>query len=1304
MRVLRSSLTSALSLFTILASRLRRRLAQSFACAFCMVLLPVLAGSQRPARAQPKQFGLIGLDAAPTEVVGGRVFTLNLRVNHEPDRRPGLAVGLSSGDLSVAPFERRVFVLNPLSLFAVSGLPTRPVPVDTLVVLRAVTVGRTREATLLVLAPRVKSLSIDSESMTSGELATGRVTLTGAAPPVGLAVDLASTDPAILTVPSSVVVPPGEAQAEFPVVAGGVVTTESVHLVATLLDSEADAIVEVDRARLEMFAVEPDSVIGGEEAICVVTLAGVAPPGGAAVDIAVSGDSGAVVVPEVVVPEGARQAVFQIDTTAVDVENVVLFEAQVAEHGGGGRSQQDRLRVTPAMIASLDLSPGVVRGGRDVRARVSLIGPAGPGGLLVALRSSNRDAAVVPPSVQLLEGERVTEFTVRTAWVVSRQEAVIGARAGGASAEADLVIERPVRGDWDDDGDRDLADALALKACFIGPGKPAIMPCAAVFDADDDTDVDLADVLGLQRADSGPTDTPTLIRVAVDPDFDAPHPPLPDPNGGAPRPVAALTDLSGTPAYFVQDEVRVRTDDPAVLAAFLARWDGEVVRTFDPEKFGLDGPPTHLARIATRLTDTSRMSADLQAIHPNVRSELRFANAAGMDLVAAAARERREGLTVDLNWVFTPTDIPGGWTREAPNGSDLDGDAGPDSYSRDAFRWWTHTSIFAGTGASQMPDWPVYPHQVSGAWQYLNRVGVDTSRVRVAFIDGGFMANDPDMPADQIARSTDGSNPLGTQNPAQCGGNPCPWHGTGVVQTAAATIDDDLGTAGTGGQVIQPITIHTPLDSDSVLLAVAMAQNDGARVINMSFGNRIPAASVAFSETLNDATASAASAQVVLIAAAGNGGEDVDEEDCFGGSFCWEAAWHSPCENEGVICVGGLAHGGIYLHPSSNYGSEEVDIFAPFRVNSGARPANPNGSVGTRFTGTSAAAPYVAGVAAMMFAARPLFQAADLTNALIDTCMESSHGRVGERVINAGWAVHRAIGDLPPEIEIVSPVNGAVIDGFNAQLRAEATDFEDDNLTVEWSTLAGGAFGTGFVITAPDLTPGLHVIIASVTDSDGQTVSDSITVTRADSPASTEIVEPLDGSQFVAGETIAFRGLSFDFDDFQQGPLPDARLSWTAFNITTAQSVGTIGVGHESTASFGQQGDYRIGFLADNASGPSTGHAIQIKIGPTPADLPPTVEITSPPGDTSFDAPNNDGKVVALRGTATDPEDGALGGASMVWRSSIDGFLGTGSPFFAKLSANPCGLNEHVITLTVADSAGNVRSRIRRISVARPPC
>jgi chitinase len=71
---------------------------------------------------------------------------------------------------------------------------------------------------------------------------------------------------------------------------------------------------------------------------------------------------------------------------------------------------------------------------------------------------------------------------------------------------------------------------------------------------------------------------------------------------------------------------------------------------------------------------------------------------------------------------------------------------------------------------------------------------------------------------------------------------------------------------------------------------------------------------------------------------------------------------------------------------------------------------------------------------------------------------------------------------------------------------------------------------------------------------------------------------------------------------------------------------------------------------------------------------------------------------IPFLGEATDPEDGALSGASMVWTDSIEGEIGQGEQFDAALLT----LGDHVITLTATDADGNVGEATVSLVIVEP--
>ncbi|OGD15537.1 MAG: hypothetical protein A2W20_05070 [Candidatus Aminicenantes bacterium RBG_16_66_30] len=504
--------------------------------------------------------------------------------------------------------------------------------------------------------------------------------------------------------------------------------------------------------------------------------------------------------------------------------------------------------------------------------------------------------------------------------------------------------------------------------------------------------------------------------------------------------------------------------------------------------------------------------------------------------------------------------------------------------------------------------------------------------------------------------------------------------------------DNSWGGAGVAGPVAEPILVFTLYDSFSSVLAIARAADEGADIINMSYGGRIPAIVAWAVRPFERATEAVRDSGVLLFAAAGNDGDNVDSESCIG-SLCWEEAWYRPCENNGVICVGGLDSDSTSRAANSNHGSESVDIFAPYCVWVGPDPANP-GNIAQEVCGTSMSSPYAAGVAALIWAADPSLSAGEVEDILFETAHSSPDTSV-ERYVNAYDGVMMAMGTTAPQISITSPSDGSShsrgLD--NIAFRADASDVEDDTLAVSWTSSRDGEIGTGTEVFRRDLSFGTHTVTAATTDSDGFSASDSITITIVNDPPVVEITNPENGDEFYQAQTINLRGLSRDPNTLPvpYASLPDGQVEWRIDGTPR-------GAGHDRSVlgSTLSVGTHIISFTGSDGALEDT-ESITITINTNPANVPPSPTITSPANGASFEADQFDDVVdmwyaeVTLAGTATDFEDDDLSGSSLVWTNRINGgatqTLGTGASRTVRLYAPECS-NTHQITLTATDSGG----------------
>jgi hypothetical protein len=86
-------------------------------------------------------------------------------------------------------------------------------------------------------------------------------------------------------------------------------------------------------------------------------------------------------------------------------------------------------------------------------------------------------------------------------------------------------------------------------------------------------------------------------------------------DGGPPgeRPVGALVEPDGRVAELVLDEVIVHVRDDQELDAFVQRWNGQVLDSFEADD---DGGRDHLVRVDLGRADLASLPKDLAAVEP----------------------------------------------------------------------------------------------------------------------------------------------------------------------------------------------------------------------------------------------------------------------------------------------------------------------------------------------------------------------------------------------------------------------------------------------------------------------------------------------------------------------------------------------------------------------------------------------------------------------------------------------------------------------------------------------------------------
>ena len=322
-----------------------------------------------------------------------------------------------------------------------------------------------------------------------------------------------------------------------------------------------------------------------------------------------------------------------------------------------------------------------------------------------------------------------------------------------------------------------------------------------------------------------------------------------------------------------------------------------------------------------------------------------------------------------------------------------------------------------------------------GAWHKTSGSGT----VPIATLDSGIKQTHGDLQA-KIAKNVNFST-SGTVDDIY-------GHGTHVAGSAAAATNNGLGVAGTCPRCalfnVKVLGDNGNGDWAAVANGITWAADNGAKVINMSFGGTSPSDSVAL------AVDYAWGKGAVLAAAAGNGGASTP---------------FYPAAYANVIAVAATDHNDQKAS-SSNYGSSWVDLAAP---GVGILSTTVDGGYGTK-DGTSMAAPHVAGVAGLAWSVSP----ASATNQSVRDKVEATADQI------PGTGTYWAKGRLnacksvdgtcdrdatSPTVSSVTPAEGAT--GVALDANATATFSEAlDPATLTNSTVTLVAAGTTTPVSA----------------------------------------------------------------------------------------------------------------------------------------------------------------------------------------------------------------------------------------------
>jgi type VII secretion-associated serine protease mycosin len=311
---------------------------------------------------------------------------------------------------------------------------------------------------------------------------------------------------------------------------------------------------------------------------------------------------------------------------------------------------------------------------------------------------------------------------------------------------------------------------------------------------------------------------------------------------------------------------------------------------------------------------------------------------------------------------------------------------------------------------------------IRDAWAVTRGEGVT-----IAIIDTGVDGDHPDL-GGAVVGGSDFST-LGSSNGQTPVGSDDSSHGTMVASLAAAR-----GTEGGGGMIgaapaasILSLSIgfgetQGPTSDDQIADAVRWAVDNGADVINMSLTRN----TLEWPTSWDDAFLYAMEKDVVVVAAAGNRGSGTTQVG-------------APATMPGVLTVGGVGRDGKASWDASAQGIS-IAVSAPSEQLVGATP----GGGYVLWDGTSGATPIVAGIVALVRAAHPELDAANVIQRLIATAtpagVEGDDPIYGYGLVDAAAAVSAAV------VPVAANPMGDLSEWIRVNRRASADPSEVETL------------------------------------------------------------------------------------------------------------------------------------------------------------------------------------------------------------------------------------------------------------------
>ncbi len=394
-----------------------------------------LHGASKTSTLTVNPFTIIELSLKPTSVIGGISSSGTLIVSNLTGEK-GLVVNLTSDTAECTV---------PSTIIVPKGKKEATFTVTTSIVdtsksakITAQIPGSQKTVSLFLESFKISSFSLSPTSLIGGsnEKIVGSFALNGPAGPNGLSVKVVSTDPTLVSPPSTVSVPAGSTVGSFTINAAPVTTAHFVTLTLSINGSSKAQTLVVYPLTVTSVVLNPKTVIVPGQCLgTVVVSRTIGYPAGVSVNL--SSNNPYVTVPaSVTIPPGVKSTTFNVVPKVLPDNESALITASI-----GASQSVGTVTFLPLGLSTLTLQANGVRGGQSVMGTVTLNAPATAGGLTVYL--SGTGPVKLPSTLIIAEGAVSATFIITTSVVSSQTVSQIYAKCGVVSRTVPLTIWTP---------------------------------------------------------------------------------------------------------------------------------------------------------------------------------------------------------------------------------------------------------------------------------------------------------------------------------------------------------------------------------------------------------------------------------------------------------------------------------------------------------------------------------------------------------------------------------------------------------------------------------------------------------------------------------------------------------------------------------------------------------------------------------------------------------------------------------------------------------------------------------------------